>query len=123
MLTPARKTMPAIDYVSIVKSVYTDRRAMVMGALCCVLGVSAGAFKTGSPILWAIAAGFVLVAIYRYIDMTLFARAKIGPTDVDAAAKWEVRATYGANYDRLVGVKRRYDPDNLFRSNRNIRPR
>jgi diguanylate cyclase (GGDEF)-like protein len=88
--------MPAIDYVSIVKSVYTDRRAMLMGALCCVVGVSTGAFKTGSPILWAIAAGFVLVAIYRYIDTTLFARAKIGPTDVEAAAKWEVRATYGA---------------------------
>jgi FAD/FMN-containing dehydrogenase len=34
-----------------------------------------------------------------------------------------VRATYGANFDRLVEVKRAYDPDNLFRSNRNIRPR
>ena len=33
-----------------------------------------------------------------------------------------VRATYGANYDRLVELKRRYDPDNLFRSNRNISP-
>ncbi len=88
--------MPAIDYVSIVKSVYKDRRAMVLGALCCVIGSSAGAIKTGSPILWVIAAGFVLVAIYRYIDMTMFARAKIGPTDVEAAAKWEVRATYGA---------------------------
>jgi FAD/FMN-containing dehydrogenase len=33
-----------------------------------------------------------------------------------------VRATYGANWDRLVEVKRRYDPANLFRSNRNVRP-
>jgi FAD/FMN-containing dehydrogenase len=34
-----------------------------------------------------------------------------------------LRATYGANYDRLVGVKENYDPENLFRSNRNIHPR
>ena len=33
-----------------------------------------------------------------------------------------VRATYGANHDRLVELKRRYDPGNLFRSNRNIAP-
>ncbi|HWD48018.1 MAG TPA: FAD-binding oxidoreductase [Actinomycetota bacterium] len=33
-----------------------------------------------------------------------------------------VRATYGANWDRLVEVKRRWDPGNLFRSNRNVRP-
>ena len=32
-----------------------------------------------------------------------------------------VRATYGANFDRLVEVKEDYDPDNVFRSNRNIR--
>jgi FAD/FMN-containing dehydrogenase len=34
-----------------------------------------------------------------------------------------LRATYGTNFDRLVEVKEQYDPANLFRSNRNIRPR
>jgi FAD/FMN-containing dehydrogenase len=32
-------------------------------------------------------------------------------------------ATYGTNFDRLAEAKAEYDPDNLFRSNRNIRPR
>jgi len=32
-----------------------------------------------------------------------------------------IRDTYGAGFDRLVAVKRKYDPDNLFRSNRNVR--
>ena len=41
----------------------------------------------------------------------------------DDEGEERVRATYGTNFDRLVEVKRRYDPENLFRANRNVRPR
>jgi FAD/FMN-containing dehydrogenase len=34
----------------------------------------------------------------------------------------QLRASYRGNYDRLVEVKRAYDPDNLFRVNQNIAP-
>jgi FAD/FMN-containing dehydrogenase len=33
-----------------------------------------------------------------------------------------VRASYGVNHDRLVEVKKKYDPDNFFRLNPNVRP-
>ena len=33
-----------------------------------------------------------------------------------------VAAAYGSNYDRLVEIKRRYDPENIFPLNQNIKP-
>jgi len=33
-----------------------------------------------------------------------------------------VKASYRDNYERLVSIKNKYDPTNLFRVNQNIRP-
>jgi FAD/FMN-containing dehydrogenase len=33
-----------------------------------------------------------------------------------------IRDNYRGNYERLVAVKRAYDPDNLFHWNQNIKP-
>jgi FAD/FMN-containing dehydrogenase len=34
-----------------------------------------------------------------------------------------VKNSYGDNYERLVSIKKKYDPDNFFRVNQNIKPR
>jgi hypothetical protein len=40
----------------------------------------------------------------------------------ETAAGELLRAAYGENLQKLVEVKQRYDPDNLFRLNNNIAP-
>ena len=42
----------------------------------------------------------------------------LGDDDGDDA----VRAAYGQNYERLLEIKRRYDPENVFHLNHNLDP-
>jgi len=34
----------------------------------------------------------------------------------------QLRAAFGVNYERLLELKRKYDPTNFFRLNQNIQP-
>ncbi len=51
-----------------------------------------------------------------------FMAEKVYVNYMDADEAERVRIAYGPNYDRLVELKRRYDPQNLFRLNQNIAP-
>ena len=49
-------------------------------------------------------------------------RRYVGYLSADDSGNDVARAAYGANFERLVEVKNRYDPDNLFRRNLNVEP-
>jgi len=40
----------------------------------------------------------------------------------NGAGEAGIRAAYASNYERLATIKRKFDPENFFSSNRNIRP-
>lgn len=95
MLKSARKTMPALDYVSIIRSVYGDRRQMLLGAFASAAVAAVSAFKAEAPILWCIAAALLIVGFVRLYNMNAFWRTSIGDDDAESAERWENRALVG----------------------------
>jgi hypothetical protein len=51
-----------------------------------------------------------------------FASGEVYVNHLDTEEATRIRAAYSGNYDRLVALKNKYDPTNLFRMNQNIRP-
>lgn len=102
MFHSARTTMPALDYVSIIRSVYTDRRAMLAGVFASAVAAGMGAAKTGSLPLYLIALAFIAIGIIRYFDMRAFWKADIEPDDAAGAEHWENRAVLSGTLLALV---------------------
>src|SRR5688500_6435535 len=84
--------MPALDYVSIIRSVYRDRQAMLAAACGTALAAGLTAYKSQSLPLFAIACALLGIGLLRFFDALAFARADIGNEDAEAAEHWENRA-------------------------------
>lgn len=95
MFNAARHSMPPVEYVSTVSSVFKDRSALLFGALASALAAAASAFRTEFWPLYVVAALLVLVGILRYVMMSAFWKANVQSNDVEAAAYWEQMATWG----------------------------
>jgi len=54
--------------------------------------------------------------------MQPFSSGGVYVNDLGNEGEERVKAAYGINYERLVALKNKYDPTNLFRFNQNIRP-
>jgi len=91
----AGERMPASDYVSIVRSVYKDQKAMLFGAMAGAVAASLAAQKTGSWLLLGIAGCILLSGAFRYVIMRAFWAENIADDDVAAASRWEFWATVG----------------------------
>jgi FAD/FMN-containing dehydrogenase len=79
-----------------------------------VLSVWTDPTVTGDNSTWTRAA-------YGHLEPHLARRRYVNYLD-DDEKRDAVRSAYGPNYDRLVEIKRKYDPDNVFHLNQNIVP-
>jgi FAD/FMN-containing dehydrogenase len=55
-------------------------------------------------------------------DLKRFASGGVYLNFIGDEGQDRVRAAFGDRYDRLARIKARYDPDNFFRLNQNIKP-
>ena len=105
MFYSPRRTLPAVDYVSIVRSLYADPRSLLYGVLSSTSATLASAIHSGDVALYVIAFLFNVVGVLRYLDMRAFARDNLDPDDAARAAHWEARATIGGGaYALLHGM-------------------
>ena len=57
-----------------------------------------------------------------YQSMAPFLEKNVYVNNLGEEGEERVRAAYGCNYERLLAVKRKYDPSNFFHHNQSINP-
>jgi diguanylate cyclase (GGDEF)-like protein len=98
------RKLPTEIYTSLVASLFSDPRTLLVGGLGGVIAAVISAWKTGEPTLTACAIGMILVTLARAFDMAAFARQRGKPMSRAEAMRWEMRYIVGASlYVALMG--------------------
>lgn len=92
MLHSAHTKMPAIDYVSIISSLYKDKRAILLGTCATAVAAGAAAIESSSWLLLFHALAFIVIAIVRLREASIFQKNPPTEDDVQSALVWERRA-------------------------------
>ena len=99
------RKLPTEIYTSLVASLFSDPRTLLVGALGSIMAALVSAWNTTEPTLIVCAAGMVAVTLARAADARSFARRRPAAMTRGAAMRWELRYVVGAcAYIALMGA-------------------
>lgn len=105
---PPETSAPAVPldiYLSLVDSLFAERRTLFIGSLAASAAVLLTAWKTGLWALYACAAAVALVGVARNWDMRRYARLHADISTLEDARHWERRYVLGASiFVALLGI-------------------
>jgi diguanylate cyclase (GGDEF)-like protein len=103
--TQAKQELPSEIYISLVGSLFTDPRTLLVGAIGTISAVVITALKSGEPLLWLCSVAMVATACVRATDMRIFGRQGQLNNDAKLIRKWELRYVTGSCvYVALLGI-------------------
>jgi diguanylate cyclase (GGDEF)-like protein len=99
------RKVPTEIYTSLVSSLFSDPRTLLVGALGSMTAALVTAWKTGDAFLIACAIGIVGISLARAADMRAFARRGADAMTRTDAMRWELRYIAGAaGFMALMGA-------------------
>lgn len=96
------KEVPDEIYISLVKSLFSDPRNLIMGSLGTIGACLVTAVKTGDPVFFVCTFALAFVAVARALDMRAFQGRDAAELDVATAQRWEIRYVAGSSIYVLV---------------------
>jgi diguanylate cyclase (GGDEF)-like protein len=100
-----KQELPSEVYISLVGSLFTDPRSLLVGAIGTISAALITAVKSGEPLLWLCTIALVVTACVRATDMHIFGRQEQLSNDAKVIRKWELRYVIGSCiYVTLLGT-------------------